>query len=167
MKTIQSGVMMRFGSTIDPVHAHLDVLPGRTQREVHPARRYESVSYRIESDEQGLHLYDKDGRRWSHYQYRFTYRHDGRTLSVTWRCGELYGEPKPQDGLYAAFQDAEIIAYEEFTRGWAAGLGYEIDEPAEMRRAEIAYRACERTNDRLDHLFGIDREAWYCAVAEV
>lgn len=143
MSVIESGIVTVTGT----------VYVGETLRRA--VRRDEAIGYTIVSDDRGLHRWTADGDRWDHYQYRFIYRFMGRTASVTWRCGSLYGRPKPLDALSSMFFDAGTIAYETFSRSWAADLGYD-----DLRQAERVYRACERVNDRLDQLFGEHREAW-------
>lgn len=158
MATIASGVIMRIGTHYTTHYA------GRTQREVHPARRDESITYSIRSVD-SVAQPSKDEEGWEHYTYVFTYRHLGRTLNVTWRCGTTYGSPKPEDGLRSAFLDAESVAYgsfQEFVDDF--GCVRETD----YGKARRAYDACVRMNERLDRFFGADwsREAWETAVYE-
>ena len=159
MATIASGVIMRIG-TYDIANYE-----GRTQREVHESRRDESITYSIRSvDSVAQPSKDEDG--WEHYTYVFTYRHLGRTLNVTWRCGTGYGSPKPEDGLRAAFLDADTIKEGEFGTYWMEDLGY--DPETDRARAQRIYNACERMNTRLDTFFGDSesREAWEQATHE-
>lgn len=161
METIDSGVIMRHSSGSQ---AGTIAYPGRDLRNVHPARRIETIAYSIQSDQEGLHTHDhRTGKRldWEHYKYVFTYRHQGNTLRVTWRCGSKYGDPKPIDGLVSAMLDAEAIAWEAFGEDWAADLGYE-----DMREAERVYKACEDMEHRLAAFLGSEREAWELATAE-
>lgn len=155
MSLIESGVIMRHGTER---HGGITIWRGRTQREVHPARRDEAISYRIESDDYGVH-YERDGERWPHFTYRFIYRYLGRTISITWHCGTSYtdiygGKPRPFDGIQSAFRDAETVAWEAFTPSWAADLGLEDD----MAKAQRIYNACERMEERLTRLFDNDDE---------
>ena len=160
MATIATGVMMRIG-TYD-----VATYEGRTQREVHPARRDESITYRITSDDYGVHHTTPDGEKWEHFKYTFHYRYLGRSLTVTWHCGITYGVPHPADGLRAAFNDVNTIAYEAFGVEWLEGYGY--DSETEYKRAERVYKACERQDARLDAFFDSaeSREAWESAVRE-
>lgn len=100
-----------------------------------------------------------DGRGWEYRQYRFVYRNrlNDQRIQMSWRCGTLYGEPKPHDGLESAFVDAHTVEYEAFGQGWADGLGYE-----NLRAAERVYKACERMDKRLDTFFATpeQRAAW-------
>ena len=158
MATIASGVIMRIG-TYDTANYE-----GRTQREVHGSRRDESITYSIRSVD-SVAQPSKDADGWEHYKYVFTYRHLGRTLSVTWRCGTAYGSPKPEDGLRSAFLDAECIAYKSFQE-FVDDFGYDLD--TDYGKARRAYDACVQMNERLDRFFGADwsREAWATAVHE-
>lgn len=154
MTTIASGVAMRIG-TYDTA-----IYPDRQLRHVNRARKHETIAYRIESDDYGIHHVTPLGEKWDHYRYRFHYRHLGRTFSVRWSCGTGYGDPKPLDGLVSAFQDAEAVEWEAFGSDWAADLGYDIEDHAELRRAERVYNACERMNNRLEVFLGVEREVW-------
>lgn len=157
MATIASGVIMRIGTSDVTSYA------GRTQREVHPSRRDESITYSInQKDLVAQPSKDKDG--WEHYSYVYTYRHMGRTLSVSWKCGTLYGEPQPIDGLVSAFRDADSIAYIGFSE-FMEEFGYDAEDTARARRA---YDACYQMNERLDRFFGEgwSRQAWESAVRE-
>lgn len=150
-----SGVIQRFQGGIE-------VWPGRTQREVHPARRDEAISYRWDIDPNKMQP-RQDESGWEHYTYRFTYRYLGRTLSITWRCGTAYGTPKPWDGLDSAFRDAATVAYEAFTPSWADDFGYDSDDPAQLRKAQRIYDACEAMEHRIAEFFGgdtMERERW-------
>lgn len=143
MSVIESGVATLGGNVYPGLTLRQAFIPGGV------------IGYTITSDDQGLHRFSADGERWDHYQYRFTYRFEGRTASCTWRCGSLYGRPSALDGLRAMFLDAGTIAWESFGRSWAEGLGYD-----DLRQAQRVYDACERVNDRLDRLFENHREAW-------
>lgn len=142
-----TGVIMRFGSG---EHADTVIYPDRKLTGVHPARRDEAMSYRIEIDSTKQQPRMHDG--WEHFTYRFSYRYMGRTLSVVWHCGTGHGAPKAIDGIQSAFLDAESVAYESFP-GWGVELGYDMDDPAEYRKAQRAYDACERMSNRLDAFF--------------
>lgn len=160
MSTIETGVIMRIGTNGTIAY------PGRDLRNVHEARRIESIGYSIESG--GLHRTTPEGERWEHYQYRFHYRHVGRTMSVTWRCGTGYGDPKPIDGLLSAILDAEAVEWEAFGEGWIAdlGFGYDTEDREARRKAKRIYDACERVNAQLDRFLGSEREAWRLATEE-
>lgn len=149
-----SGVIQRFQGGIE-------VWPGRTQREVHPARRDEVISYRWDIDPNKMQP-RRDENGWEHYSYNFTYRYLGRTFSVAWRCGTAYGTPKPWDGLDSAFRDAQTIAYEAFNQSWAEGLGLPWETPADIRKATRLYDACERMEHRIAAFFAdeMERERW-------
>lgn len=147
----ESGVIQRFGN--GERQSGVTVWPGRTQREVHPARRDESISYRWEIDFTKAQP-RRDEHGWEHYSYRFTYRFLGRTLSVAWRCGTGYGTPKPFDGLSSAFSDAALVAYESFTQSWAEDLGMAWETPADIRKATRLYDLCEQMEHRIAAFFG-------------
>jgi hypothetical protein len=151
----QSGTIMRFGNGTE--HGGLDIYHGRTQREVHPARRDETISFRWEIDPDKMQP-RRDDNGWEHYSYRFTYRYLGRTLSVAWKCGTGYGTPKPFDGLSAAFSDAGLVAYEAFNQGWAEGLGMDWETPADIRKATRLYDLCEAMEHRIAAFFGDEHE---------
>lgn len=141
-----SGVIQRFQGGVD-------IWPGRTQREVHPDRREEAISYRWDLDRtKAQPRQDKQG--WEHYSYTFVYRYQGRTFRISWRCGTAYGTPKPLDGLDSAFRDAQTVAYEAFTPSWAADFGLEDN----MREAQRIYNACEDMEHRLADFFADDEE---------
>ena len=154
-----SGTIQRFGN--GEVQSGLTIYPERDQREVHPARRDETISYRWEIDKTKQQP-RRDENGWEHYTYRFTYRYLGRTLSITWRCGTAYGTPKPFDGLDSAFRDAQTIAYESFTQAWAEGLGMSWETPADIRKATKLYDACEAMEHRIAAFFdnNDERELW-------
>lgn len=158
MGIIATGVIMRVG-TYD-----IAEYEGRTQREVHPSRRDESITYSIRSVD-SVAQPSKDADGWEHYKYVFTYRHMGRTLNVTWRCGTGYGTPKPADGLRAAITDADCISYRSFHE-FADDFGYDLE--TDYGKARRTYDACERMNDRLDRFFGEgwSRKAWEDATHE-
>lgn len=157
MTTIASGVIMRI-SDYD-----FAVYPDRTQREVHLARRHESITYRIESDGRALHRVTPQGDSWEHYRYRFHYRHQGRTFSITWMCGTGYGDPKPIDGLQSAFLDASTVEWEAFGPSWMGDFGYDLEDYPKARRI---YRACVKVNERLDAFLGDERDNWQQATRE-
>lgn len=154
---IASGVMMRVGTT--DVHSY----PDRTQREVHPNRRSESITYTIDEDLYGLREVEHG---WNCYQYRFTYRHLGRSLSITWRCGIQYGLPKPIDGLASAFADSNSARWEAFGPDWMENYGYDYE--TDYALAQRVYRKCEKLHDRLVKFFGDDDklEIWRRIVEE-
>lgn len=146
----ESGTIQRF-------QGGLDIWTGRTQREVHPSRRDEAISYRWDIDPNKQQpRRDKDG--WEHYSYNFIYRYQGRTLRLAWRCGTGYGTPKPFDGLDSAFRDAATVAYEGFGEGWAADLGMPWETPGDRREAQRIYDACERMEHRVADFFADDEE---------
>lgn len=149
---IDRGVIMRVGTYTYQAY------PGRDLRSVHPARRVETIGYRIETDTPGQVLTDTDG--WEHYAYRFVYRFQGRTLTVRWRCGTGYGQPKPIDGLVAAFSDAALIQWDEFGEQWAAEVGLDYVSDEDVQHAARMYAACKRMDAALDRVFGNEREAW-------
>lgn len=160
---IDRGIIMRIGNYDHQVH------PGRDLRSVHPARRIESIGYRIETDTPDQVLTDETG--WAHYAYRFVYRHEGRTLTVRWRCGTGYGQPKPIDGLMAAFSDAALVNDDfmpMFGPDWAAEVGLDYVSVEDVQRAARMYAACERMDQSLDRLFGIERGMWatVCEMAD-
>lgn len=145
-ETHASGTIQRFGN--GRAQSGVTINPGRTQREVHPSRRDETISYKIEHDTLGLRFevparLGREAEQWEHYLYRFTYRYLGRTISVTWRCGTQYGEPQPLDGLNSMFRDI----------GW-------IDSGEEMSDAE--HGALWDLNERMRVFFDNDteRELW-------
>lgn len=110
-ETIEVGTIMRHGTTS---MGGISVYPGRTQREVAPSRRAETISYKIEQDMYGMRdeipaRLGRDAERWGHYLYRFTYRYQGRTISARWRCGTGYGDPKPWDGLFSIIVDVSYF----------------------------------------------------------
>lgn len=156
----ESGTIQRFGN--GKVQSGITAWPGRTQREVHPARRDETISYRWELD--GTKQQPRrDDNGWEHYSYRFTYRYLGRTLSIAWKCGTGYGTPKSFDGLSAAFNDASIVAYEAFNQSWAEGLGMDWETPADIRKATRLYDLCEAMEHRIAAFFGeltTERDLW-------
>ena len=156
----ESGVIQRFGN--GKAQTGITVWPGRTQREVRPSRRDESISYRWDIDPNKAQP-RRDEHGWMHYTYRFTYRFLGRTLSVAWKCGTGYGTPKPWDGLSAAFNDAATVAYESFTQSWAEDLGMPWETPADIRKATRMYDACEAMERRIAAFFGeltTERDLW-------
>lgn len=143
--TLATGVLMSIGNY------DLADYPDRTQREVHASRRSESITYRIEESSPFVGFETSDGDKWEHYNYKFTYRHLGRTMTVSWKCGTLYGDPKPWDGLQAMINDAECVAYEGFGEDWVGNYGFE-----DYDRAERVYKACERAGTRLNNFFDMD-----------
>lgn len=152
---IDRGIIMRIGT-----HDH-QAYPGRDLRSVHPARRVEAVGYRIEADAPDQVLTDETG--WAHYAYRFVYRFQGRTITVRWRCGTGYGQPKPSDGLMAAFSDAALVndqVMPMFGPDWAAEVGLDFVSEEDVQRAARMYAACERLDAALDRVLGDEREAW-------
>lgn len=160
-----TGIIMRYGSGFtetDPEGKQSGTVtyPDHDLRSVHPSRRDEAIAYRITSDGQGAHLTTKDGDVWTHYRYTFQYRYMGRTFQMQWHCGTMYGTPKATDGLHAAFQDVGHIEHEAFGPEWMDDLGYDYE--TDYAKAERDYRAAERLNERLDHLFGDaeERERW-------
>ena len=160
---IDRGIIMRIGTYDHQAH------PGRDLRSVHPARRVETIGYRIETDTPDQVLTDADG--WEHYAYRFVYRFQGRTLTVRWRCGTGYGQPKPIDGLMAAFSDAALVDGDSmpmFGPDWAAEFGLDFYSDEDVQRAARMYAACERMDRALDRVLGDEREAWatVCEEAE-
>lgn len=158
MSTIESGVI-----TLD--NGKITVRRGVRMDQV--LRPKTAVKYRIVSDDQGLHMETRDGRRWAHYVYVFHYEHDGRSFSVTWRCGDAYGQPKGTDGLTSSFLDASCVDYQPFSHSWARDYGY-TDDTEGYRRAMRDHAACARTSDRLTALFGDDnREKWQRAFEEM
>jgi hypothetical protein len=155
MKTIGSGVIMRIG-TYDTA-----VYPERTQREVHQARRDESISYRItQVDDSPNGILHRDESGWAHYVYRYVYRYLGKTFQVTLRTGVNYGEPKPLDGLVAAFRDAHWIDDQDSFPQWMADHGFRY--PDDYRAATVNFDACSRVKTRLQDWFGNsdDYEIW-------
>lgn len=108
----------------------------------------------------------RDSSGWKHFRYVFTYRYEGRSFSITWRCGTEYGQPQPLDGLQSAFFDAACVeGYGGDVRDWARDLGYDIDGGdgvRQMREATKAYDACERMGERLAAFFpdSADRDLW-------
>lgn len=160
MLNIASGVIMRIG-TYDTA-----IYPNRTQREVHPARRDEAISYRILSDQKGVHTTSVDGMRWDHYRYQFVYRYLGEAFRVTWSCGVAYGDPNPEDGLKAMFLDAETVRDEAFGTAWMDEYGF--DSEYEAHTARRSYKAAERHNNTLDRIFQTadNREDWHGALTD-
>lgn len=152
---IDRGIIMRIGN-----YGHRPY-PGRDLRSVHPARRSEAIGYRIESDAPDQVLIDETG--WAHYAYRFVYRFQGRTITVRWRCGTGYGQPKPIDGLMAAFSDASLVNDQVrpmFGPDWAAEIGVDFVSEEDVQRAARMYAACERLDAALGRVLGDEREAW-------
>ena len=152
---IDRGVVMRIGN-----YGHA-AYPGRDLRNVHPTRRIEAIGYRIETDTPSQVLTDENG--WEHYAYRFVYRFEGRTLAVRWCCGTGYGQPKPIDGLMAAFSDAALVndqVMPAFGPDWAAEIGVDFVSEEDVQRAARMYAACERMDRALTRLFDGERETW-------
>jgi hypothetical protein len=153
---IESGIIMRIGVS------DIAQLPNQTMRGV--VRKDEAIGYKVELDARGI---QNKPFGWSHLQYRFTYRYDGRTISVPWRCGLSYGPVNPIDGLHTAFQDAAYIAYhaaEGFGLRWMENLGYDLETDYDV--AKRAYDACARMHDRLYRFFGDShtRDDWESAI---
>jgi hypothetical protein len=144
-----SGILILSGETV------VNYL-GLTQTAVDPGASV--IGYSVRLDSTKAQPREVDG--WEHYTYVFTYRHQGRTFSITWRCGTLASTPIGHEGLEAAFLDAGTIAYERFGEGWALGLGMEWETPTDIRKAQRMYDACESTEHRLAAFFGKGREAW-------
>lgn len=144
-ETAEVGTIMRHGTTS---MGGISVYPGRTQREVQPSRRAETISYKIEQDTYGMRdevpaKLGREAERWNHYLYRFTYRYLGRSIQVTWRCGTGYGDPKPWDGLFSIFTDVSYFVSER-------------DGGEDMTNAE--FDAGEKLTERVRAFFAGDDE---------
>lgn len=108
--------------------------------------------------------FDPNDDLW-HYRYQITLSRKGQQYRFTfydsfnnWRLNK---RPSRYDVL------AAVEKYEpdyDFER-WARDFGFDVDEPADRKRAKKTYETCQKQYERLLALFGADlmadlREIW-------
>lgn len=153
---IAAGVIVRTGTS------GVTDYRGLTLRSVHPASIDEALGYTITQERADIQR-TLNGMPWDHLSYKYSYRYQGRTLTLPWRCGVSYGTPQAADGLRAIFTDAQAYLDTLTVEEFASEFGYDTIE-----EARTVFAACERAHDRLEHFFADTdvRESWELAVQE-